>query len=223
MRWGHHTGPSHPSTLSAHCLHRCCRQRLPPSACSTFCACMASSMAAAPVAAANARQMPGASTSYAPSVTYVASRRLQARRALLHQEAPWCPPSQPQQRPSSRRRGAPAQAAEGTLLGGVTAPAARQLRIPVGDREVSAGSGGRRRGLMEAPSLQPSTIPTVFHTYHPARIALTAGPACRPPADHSRIGGDWAAGRRRGDGHRRRDGENPLWPLLPGMLHPTQP
>ena len=100
-------------------------------------------MAAAAVAAANARQMPGASTSYVPSVSYVASRRLQARRALLHQEAPWCPPSQPQQRPSSRRRGAPVQAAEGTLLGGVTAPVARQLRIPVGDREVSGG--GMRR------------------------------------------------------------------------------
>ena len=99
--------------------------------------------------------MPGASTSYAPSVSYVASGRLQARRALLHQEAPWCPPSQPQQRPASRRRGAPAQAAEGTLLGGVTAPAARQLRIPVGNREVSDGRG-RRRGLVEALVCSPA-------------------------------------------------------------------
>ncbi|KAL4447781.1 hypothetical protein ABPG75_005000 [Micractinium tetrahymenae] len=46
-----------------------------------------------------------------------------------------------QHRPASRRRPCVAQAAEGTLVGGLSAPVARQLRIPVGDREILLETG----------------------------------------------------------------------------------
>lgn len=74
------------------------------------------------------------------SVVNVVTRRLgirsNGRPQSGQQEAQALTSGRSQRQAASRRRPCVAQATEGALVGGVSAPVARQLRIPVGDREV---------------------------------------------------------------------------------------
>jgi hypothetical protein len=78
------------------------------------------------------------STPHTSSSSYVAGIKRSSRPRAAPKAHDWCSSMPPLA--ARRARACAARAAEGALLGGVTAPVAQQLRISVGDREVSGGS-----------------------------------------------------------------------------------
>ncbi|KAL4853937.1 Polyribonucleotide nucleotidyltransferase [Chlorella vulgaris] len=86
------------------------------------------------------------STPHTSSSSYVAGIKRSSRPRAAPQAHDWCSSMPPLA--ARRARACAARAAEGALLGGVTAPVAQQLRIAVGDREILLETGeiGRQAG-----------------------------------------------------------------------------